>query len=440
MCTARSATPPNFPIYGVDLSQATIRAILTVTAPGKVLSSLERLDSSRSFNNRIYFLHLEPVVDSKQAFGSTHVYDQVLKVCGRFFGADKIQNEVSCLLLLEHYCPEIPVPRVLAYSEDGHEICVLRQQGSEMEDAPARSYSHPPIDNGSPRGWILLSRRPGRQLQSYDLTGPHGEDILKQLAHYVAVWRKGLPSVNQIGNIKIRHAHNGNLEVFSSLTKAFHGIGEGHVSGLLQGSHGDSTILDRAQYYTISMRDKLRKLETNGVFSIIRDELAPSIHQFMVDTLPKLSLFQNLPSNIVLTHYDLSPRNILVDHGEHESGPLKITGIVDWEFAGFFPFEEEFLNTELENDDDWPGRSYQTFLDFLEQNGVRTPLSMIQDVWEDSKMLFQLTANIAPWTLEQEGLDSNEVIRESQEAFDIVRRCIKKLTDSSLRGGQNLEA
>lgn len=37
-----------------------------------------------------------------------------------------------------------------------------------------------------------------------------------------------------------------------------------------------------------------------------------------------------IPHAIVFTHGDLNPRNILAENG-------KITGIVDWENAGFFP-------------------------------------------------------------------------------------------------------
>lgn len=37
----------------------------------------------------------------------------------------------------------------------------------------------------------------------------------------------------------------------------------------------------------------------------------------------------------VFTHADLNPRNILIDHG-------RLSGIVDWECAGFYPEYWEF--------------------------------------------------------------------------------------------------
>ncbi|CAH0045045.1 unnamed protein product [Clonostachys solani] len=42
----------------------------------------------------------------------------------------------------------------------------------------------------------------------------------------------------------------------------------------------------------------------------------------------------------VLTHGDLSPRNIMVDDG-------KITGIIDWQFSGFFPEWVEHANATV---------------------------------------------------------------------------------------------
>ena len=42
-----------------------------------------------------------------------------------------------------------------------------------------------------------------------------------------------------------------------------------------------------------------------------------------------------IPHAIVFTHRDINPRNILAENG-------KITGILDWENAGFFPEYREY--------------------------------------------------------------------------------------------------
>ena len=48
-------------------------------------------------------------------------------------------------------------------------------------------------------------------------------------------------------------------------------------------------------------------------------------------------------SSSVLSHCDLAPRNILVDGG-------KITGIIDWEFAGWYP---EYWEYAITRSDAW---------------------------------------------------------------------------------------
>ncbi|KXG47225.1 Aminoglycoside phosphotransferase [Penicillium griseofulvum] len=51
----------------------------------------------------------------------------------------------------------------------------------------------------------------------------------------------------------------------------------------------------------------------------------------MTDDTPKKNVKSHgIPHKIVFTHGDLNPRNILAEDG-------RITGIIDWENAGFFP-------------------------------------------------------------------------------------------------------
>ncbi|PTB41733.1 uncharacterized protein TrAFT101_009653 [Trichoderma asperellum] len=77
------------------------------------------------------------------------------------------------------------------------------------------------------------------------------------------------------------------------------------------------------------------------------------------------------------THYDLFPRNILVT-----GSPPRITGIVDWEFPGFFPPVDEFLDDWLDGGD-WPKEFYVAYLKRLEENGVATPAKSVRgDGWQ----------------------------------------------------------
>src|SRR5271155_2008118 len=103
----------------------------------------------------------------------------------------------------------------------------------------------------------------------------------------------------------------------------------------------------------------------------MRNEVSPVVREFAEKTLLGLSLFSSdRPTAMTFTHYDFSPCNILVSEG---SPPL-ITGILDFEFADFFPNKEEFTNNAIANDQDWPEAAYRAFLEELEKLGERTPL------------------------------------------------------------------
>ena len=66
----------------------------------------------------------------------------------------------------------------------------------------------------------------------------------------------------------------------------------------------------------IKLEDQLTKLEAEGVFAAMRNEVSPVVREFAEKTLLALSLFSsNKPSAMTFTHYDFSPRNILVSEG-----------------------------------------------------------------------------------------------------------------------------
>ncbi|KAI0543202.1 kinase-like domain-containing protein [Xylaria digitata] len=67
------------------------------------------------------------------------------------------------------------------------------------------------------------------------------------------------------------------------------------------------------------------------------------------------NLLDYLPSSniAVFTHADLAPRNVLVD----KSGT--ITGLVDWEFAGWYPDYWEYAKTQVQ----WGKKDYMAWMD-----------------------------------------------------------------------------
>ena len=74
-----------------------------------------------------------------------------------------------------------------------------------------------------------------------------------------------------------------------------------------------------------------------------------------VELLRQLSPCLPSPANIVFTHGDLRPDNITVEMGDHDQ--CLITGIIDWEYSGFYPdYYEAVRSTNClapYDDDDW---------------------------------------------------------------------------------------
>ena len=135
-------------------------------------------------------------------------------------------------------------------------------------------------------------------------------------------------------------------------------------------------------------------------------------------------------SSSVFTHYDLSDRNILVDPN---MSPLCISGIVDWEYSGFFsPFDEYLLASEeifaLDDATDEKAPGFTTlFLADLERLKISTPKSSVfEKHWEEVRLLDKLHEHIAPWWLrEQQG----DLLKMGlREAACIVEDCLRQFS------------
>jgi hypothetical protein len=208
--SGHGSTPPHHPTYNVRFSPETIKGILTIACPVQRVLNIETLPSGKSFNNRLYFVDVglkdrdAPDERSSSDSGdSVQKQSMVLKVSGQFFGPDKVQNEISCLLLLEKHRPDVPVPRIVAWSEDGLTIRCYASAGlfPPMSVSVQDPSSRPGIDIGG-RGWVLMTRRPGRLIRVEDLQGPHSASLMRQLARYAAQWRQKMPRPDRIGNVK----------------------------------------------------------------------------------------------------------------------------------------------------------------------------------------------------------------------------------------------
>lgn len=416
-----NSTPPNWPIYNITLSKDEIRELVKRVYPDAGLVSTQDLSRGKSFNNRIYFLHVK---HHQETQGKQEI---VLKVIGRFFDGRKIQNEVGSLLLLARFCPGVPVPEVLAWSDDGRRITTIRNGVYAVLSDPVVDQVPP---TAKPHPWIMMSKRPGRILGEDIMNGEHAESIATQLADMVKSWRESIPSREEIGNIKLQSAG------FTS-SHALHGLDTIVSELLLTDTQPDSPTTTLQQYYDHLLADQVHKVNTNNVFADLRPLAAGDLHQFRLNTFSHLPCFQNLnltkheqqPGSI-FTHQDLSPRNILISESETSSHPI-ITGLLDFEFSGFFPPEEEYLTCLGRQADDWPKPFMDILLSKLESKGVAIPKRQEKpNNFARLLQVIELIEYVAPWWLQDGHITGKELEMELGKARDVVTRNMAELTAS----------
>lgn len=414
-----SVTPPHHPIHGVHVAQSTIDQIIR-TFPNAQLASTTPLERGKSYNNRIYFLTISKSGPCSLFQGEEADCEVVLKANGRFFGADKIQNEVGFLRLLQQYCPRIPTPRVLAWSENGEDMVTSLPVAGEAKRTALS------VDDKQHGGWILMSRVKGTSMSDLDLDEETMARLMVDLADIVAEWRTTTPAQKYVGSLRFCDSEDmkgeepdiqlGEAGTASGLDMVVRGI-------LIDGIKFTHPVLDPAEYHAIKIREKMRELQTSNTYARNRT-LVPKLEAFVNDTLPRLNI-SGREQGYVFTHYDLSPRNVLVS-----GSPPKISGIVDFEFSGFYSILDEFLNDYGANVEDWKTHHYNTYLERLESKGIKTPLKSIDKVtWDKAHSIDRMLENIAPWWLP--GPHTGEALEEElKKAEAIVLEKIATLNNS----------
>lgn len=129
-------------------------------------------------------------------------------------------------------------------------------------------------------------------------------------------------------------------------------------------------IVSLREYVVLKLKTRLKVLNQNDAFAPNR-ELADVIQGAIASISNLLSISEagHQQDRFVFTHTDLAPRNILIS-----GDPLQISGILDFEFSGFFPLLEEYHGNWDTEDGDWPQFAYGAFLDRLGSKGIATPL------------------------------------------------------------------
>ncbi|KAF4444166.1 hypothetical protein F53441_11224 [Fusarium austroafricanum] len=402
MSSSPASTPPHHPNYGIQLSPISIKSLVQQVLPDATRIDVENLPSLKSYNNRIYYIN---------CFTQDSDITAVLKVNGRGFGFAKIQNEVSCLRLLETFCPDIPAPRVIAWSQDG--LTIETDRDAKWVKLQA--------EEENPGGWIFMTRVPGEPIDLSKLDDNDKQNLAVQLADYVRDWRVNVPPQTYGGNLCFEPDRSRSDITFPGPTgrEAANLVIRGMLGDGLEHYEGIATL---ENYWKLRIQNKLKVLETDNTFASNRSLIA-SIKSFVDDVLPYINALKTGEDNFVFTHYDLSPRNVLIS-----GSPPQITGIVDFEFSGFFPCLDEFLNDYIGNNDDWPKDMHEVYLKRLEENGVQTPLNGIEkEVWTQMSLLEELVQNISPWWLPGECKDDG-LKQELDKAKSLVEEILAKFT------------
>lgn len=459
--TTERLTPRTNPNYDIYFSDEKIKTVVQRCLPhvGKDKMNIEHLPSGKSFNNRIYFINLsEPVLNTRPEWtnsgvevtkSTTQIQSSflVLKIAGHPFGKNKVQNEVACLLLFEKYCPSVPCPKLIAWSDDGKKIRTPEYprgfRDTEVKNVPVLAIQ---AEDGVPvedvrketegQGWMLVTREPGRPVTEEDLSGKAGDQLMRQIGGYVATWRKNLPPAPAAGNLRIvtsnaRPAPSGML-----YDKAILPGHEVHIEGLIINSTPPAPLTTVENYVAFALKGEIKRLAEERMFGPLTDEMYDITKTFLDDVLRKLPMFQTELEPMKFTHTDISTRNILAvpGNGGPDSG-VKVSAIIDFEFAGFFPAYEEFANCLQNKDLEWPLKKYGHFLTELAHLDVLPealaanipPVSALGNAgdaafefgdahFHQATVLLRLCINLAPWWIKAETGLTTQQLRAEYEA------------------------
>ena len=265
-----------------------------------------------------------------------------LKIGGRYWIRIKTEVEVTALELLAKYTT-IPAPRVIAYSSD----------------------------RANPFGveWILMTRLPGENMskicEDRVLSTNAVRSIIRDLADVVSQMHSKVPRVKQIGTFR----PNGEIST--------------DLNGRGPWSSYEQFIRDR-------VRAEATVLAEHSVFAPIKESMLNAIDQLEKLQFPS---FDHLP--FVFSHGDLDIQNILISMTDPDAP--RITGVVDWEWAGSFPASEEYFtsfNYFLEHEN---AEIRNLFLEELERRDVLTLRTI--ERFPLIEKLNQFTTNLALWEL-----------------------------------------
>lgn len=404
-------------LHGGRISVADIKAIVTHALPessGNIVVHSEGLPSS---NNHLYAVSC-----------GTPVKNYILKVNGQYFDGAKAEHESGVLLLNETYCPTVPVPRAVAWSTGGN--CLLRRQedGTLIKAHIEELRSHLP-------GWLLMTRLAGKPLNIAKLTPAQKTSIIDQLVRITLCWRRNIPWSAWAGDLSFEPHRSKNSPYRPASRTSLPDI---HIYGIQGMGKGRAPPMGTMlEYWQINLRCLTDELEIENNLAPNRKSLA-MLKDCIDNTLPQLSILkQNQTHEFVFTHVDFGPHNVLVS----DYYPSVITGVVDFEFGGFFPTWSQFfayvtndalLNEEGNQNPDWPAEMYTKYIRSLAEQGVATPYGHeASREWKELANLMRLEMNIAPrWMVRAQNVEP-AALQKASAAIEMAVERLRSLSQEA---------
>ena len=177
----RAKTPDPDP--SLEPTEATIAALVQQCLP-ETHPSLEitKLPLGERYNNLLYR------ISTAHQTSSARDEEYMLKVRNPELGPDKVENEVLSLLLLQQKCPDIPSPRVIAWSEHGSAVHRVDADGIPASTSPRDAER-----GGDLPGWILMTCLPGDPLDLEAFSEEDRRHVASQVADLLASLRANVP-------------------------------------------------------------------------------------------------------------------------------------------------------------------------------------------------------------------------------------------------------
>ncbi|KAK4499596.1 hypothetical protein PRZ48_010114 [Zasmidium cellare] len=410
MDSTKSNGPADLPLQGAHISEAAFHTLVKHSLPESSGSNIViHSEEFAALNNHIYSISTGQPPKK-----------YILKVNGQHFDGVKAENEVGCLLLNETFCPTVPVPRAVAWSTGGRLLCRRHRDGSIVKKVIQELSCDLP-------GWILMTRLAGKPLDIAKLTPAQKTSIIDQLVRITLCWRRNIPWSAWAGDIRFEPHHSKSSSyrpaTRTSLPKlsiyGLQGMGKGRAPPM-------GTMLS---YWQLNLRCLTEELKSEEVYAPNRKALSSTLEDCIQTTLPRLSILKQTQTHeFVLTHADFGPHNVLVS----EYYPSVITGVLDFEFCGFFPTWSQFfayvtndalLNEEGIQNPDWPPDMYAKYVKSLAQQRVATPYGHESTrEWKELANLMKLEMNIAPrWMMGAQKVD--------HEALETAKAAVEKAVD-----------